>query len=322
MKNCIFWDAKKVPLRDKSGKEIPKEFHGVFSTKVPEGTPGARHYKGENEAANIKWDYCAIESTVIRGYLRWIDKVLPPFDGARAQIILFIESDKTLHKIALKYDATNLKDVLNPLLGLGKNIGETFLNVQYGVWKAKNSKGEFKLTAKNEIRWTQQLQFIDVAPKYSFEQWKEFSQKNGLQWEQTKKADGSTIWNADAELKYWDSVLVYIQQYLLKTGKALPFIYGSLTACENTNPSGGGNLTTAEIAECGRIYERIKSEYKMPFGRREEVDADSYDPNAPIQPSRPTNYTPTSEEFPDYEEPIFDEEAVTHLDLDNDPLPF
>ena len=286
MKQVIFWDAKKVPLRDKSGKEVPGEHQGVFSTKVDATTPGAIHYQGSNGqtgSARIEWDYHAIEATVIRGYLKWVDKVLPTFDNAKAQIVLFIESEKALHKISLKYDANNLRDVMNPICGLGAGVATTFLNIQYAAWKAKNQKGDYKLTAKNEIRWTQQLQFMDCTPQFSYDEWRDFSQTNGLSWDQRKNADGSTQWVSDAELKYWDARLVKVQQFLLKESVALPFTYGSLVACEATNPSGGGNLTTAEIAECARIYERIKSEYKMPFGRREEVDADNVFDVSPAQ---------------------------------------
>ena len=325
MKNCIFWDAKKVPLRNKSGAEIPSEFHGVFSTKVDPTTPGAIHYKGANESAKIEWDYHAKECTVIRGYLRWVDKVLPTFDGARAQIAVFIESEKALHKISLKYDATNLKDVMNAICGLGAHAATTFLNVQYGVWKAKNAKGEYKLTAKNEIRWAQQLQFVDVTPKFDYDQWRDFSQQNGLEWQQTKKADGSTVWNSDAELKYWDSLMVKVQQFLLKEDIALPFTYGSLIACEAQNPSGGGNLTKAEIEQCGRIYERIKAQYKMPFGRREEVDADDYDPNANYTTPSPVQLAEqmpiNNVGFPEYDtRDIEDQPSIAGFD--DQELPF
>ena len=96
---------------------------------------------------------------------------------------------------------------------------------------------------------------------------------------------------------------------------ALPFSYGSIIVTGVENPSGGGNLTAAEIAECTRIYERIRSEYKMPFGRV-EIDADSI-----LEPGVPTtktsgNYGMPEEDFTDYSD-----EAKTVPAIDDD-LPF
>ena len=285
MKQIIFWDAKKVPLRDKSGNEIPGEFTGVFSNKgCPPNTPGAYRYAGQMPApSTVKWDYWAFEATVIRGHLRWIDKIMPTFSGAQAQLVLFVESEKYLNRIQIRYDVNNLHDIMNGLCGLGKALPETFLNVNYGVWKSKDKNGQFKLTDKNEIRWTQKLQFADVDPEFDFEGWRDKAQRDGLEWEKIT-VNGKQIWTYDAELKYWDGRLVAMQRFLLDTPGVLPFTYGSMTACEGLNPSGGGNLTTAEIAQCARIYERVKAEYKMPFGRV-DVDADSYDPSAVAQPA-------------------------------------
>lgn len=280
-KQIIFWDAKKAAKRDAQGREIAKEFHGVFQTKVAEGTPGAVNYKGEMPApSTVKWDYHAIEATVIRGRLRWIDKVLPPYDGARSQLVMFIESDKYLHRVSVKYDANNMRDVMNQLCGLGKAVSTEYLNLQYWVRPALDSNKKPKLTAKNEIRYAQTLQFVDVAPQFTYQQWMDFAQTNGLQWEQKTTASGAKEWSSDAELKYWDSRLVAMQQFLLKTETVLPFTYGSLTACESTNPSGGGNLTSHEIDECQRIYEAVKVNYKLPFAK-EAVDADNIDFSAP-----------------------------------------
>ena len=47
-----------------------------------------------------------------------------------------------------------------------------------------------------------------------------------------------------------------------------------MIGCEAPNPSGGGNLTPAEIAKCNEIYELVKGDFKFPFGRT-ETNADS-----------------------------------------------
>lgn len=316
MKNVIFWDAKKAPLRNKSGQEIPNEYHGVFSTKVQAGTPMSFHYKGENKDAKIQWDYHARESTVIRGKLRWVDKILPTFTGARAQIALFIEGEKSLHRVTIKYDAVNLNNVMNALCGMGKDIHNEFINLTYWVRKAKDAKGALKVDDKGNVKWAQNLIFQDVTPKFTFDEWKDFAQQNGLEWGQIKKADGKKEWKMDAELKYWDSKMLAIQRFLLKEEVALPFTYGSLIACEAPNPSGGGNLNTAEIAECTRIYERIKTEYKMPFGRV-EVDADDFDPGAKV--------VATQSEFIPEDELTFEDDMRTVPEIENnfdDSLPF
>lgn len=318
MKRVIFWDAKKAPLRNKSGIEIPNEFHGVFSTKVQAGVPGSYHYKGENKEAKISWDYHAIEATVIRGHLKWVDKVLPTFDGAKAQIALFIESEKALHRVSIKYDAVNLNNVMNNLCGMGAHVHDQFINMTYWVRKSKDAKGDFKITNKGEIRWAQNLMFQDVLPQYSFDQWRDFAQENGLMWEKIKRANGKDEWIMDAELKYWDERLVGVQRFLLKKQVALPFTYGSLIACEAINPSGGGNLTTAEIAECARIYERIKGEYKMPFGRV-EVEADDYDPDTVVSIAPVSQ---ASEDFPEQDLFDYSDEMHTVPPFEDSSLPF
>lgn len=319
MKNVVFWEAKKVPVR-KNGAEIPGEFTGVFSTKVPPGTQGSVHYCGENKEAGLKWDYHAVEATVVRGHLRWVDKVMPNFTGARAQIALFLETEERLHRITLKYDAQNLNNIMNNLCGLGATAHETFLNLTYWVRKQKDANGNVKTTERGEPRWAQTLMFHDVKPQYSFEEWRDFAAQNGLQWEQVKRANGTAEWVADAELKYWDERIVKMQRYLLSKGTALPFTYGSLIACEANNPSGGGNLTTAEIAECAHIYEKVKSEYKMPFGRQ-EVDADSVQ-FAPSQNGATVSAAQNGHDMPNEAYADVAAQASVGGDAIDDDLPF
>jgi len=289
MKNVVFWTARKVPVR-KNGQIVPGEFTGAFATAVAPGTPGSHHYVGESGGGSIKWDKHELEATAVRGHLRWIDKVLPPFKGASAQIVLFLETDAALHRVAIRYDASNLMDVMNNLCGLGKHLATSFLNMGYWVRKAIDSQKRIKTNDKGDVIWKQSVQFYDVAPQFTFEEWRDFSQTNALDWVQRTAADGSKQWDTSAALKYWDTRLVAIQRYLLQSEVALPFTYGSLVVCEAENPSGGGNLTKEEIAECVRIWERIKGDYKMPFGAA-TVDADQALANAaagtPI-PAQPT----------------------------------
>ncbi len=271
MKKVILWEVKRTEKRKADGSPIHGEYVGKFRTKVDPGTPGSIRHAG-TLANGREYDYTGLDVDAISGKLRWIDKR----DGGDfgTNLVLFLESEKFLHQISIKYDPYNLKDVLNSLCGLGKTVSTQVINVSYWVRKAKTADGSFKVNDKGEPVWNRSLSFRDIAPQFNFDQWKDFAQTNGLEWKQIKKANGDKEWISDAEYKYWDGRLLGIQRFLLSEGVALPFMYNSMIGCEAPNPSGGGNLTPAEIAQCNEIYERVKGDFKFPFGRT-ETNADS-----------------------------------------------
>lgn len=266
MKNVIYWDCKTVQNGDKQS--------GVFSTRVAPNSPGARHDKGSNEAGNIKWDNWYRDATAIRGNLRWLDVVLPTFKGATAQIVMLFENEKAVHRISTRYDASTCHQIINHLWGLGKGLPEHFFQaVGYEVYPKKKDNKPV-VNDKGQIVYNKHLSFADVTPHFTYEAWKDYEQKNGLQWKKERKAGGKEEWDTSDALMFWDKQILSIQRMLLKAGTALPFSYGSILVTAVENPSGGGNLTAEEIAECQRIYERERDNYKMPFGRK-EIDADS-----------------------------------------------
>lgn len=317
MKPVIFWDAKRVPQRDKSGNPIAGKYAGAFGTKVAEGTPGAYRYQGEN-AAGIKWDFWQKEVTAVRGCLRWIDKQGTDY-GTR--LLLFIETDKALHRISQPYDIGNLQQAVNCLCGLGRDITDHFLNIDFWVREATDANGNIKTNDQGKPIWQSTLMFRDITPAIPFKEMREFAEKNGLDWIEGRNAQGKKTFDQSAAYKYWDSRLVGIQRFLLNTPTALPFIYNSMTATEIANPSGGGNLTDAEIELCKEIYQHVKGNYKFPF-QREDVDADSIldeyappaqspkDPGAEYQEAETAN-------FPFDEPPI---QAAQPAEVDD--LPF
>ena len=195
--------------------------------------------------------------------------------------------------------------------------------VGYEVYPKKRD-GKPVVNDKGQTVYNKLLSFADVTPKFNYEQWKDYEQQHGLQWVKTKKAGGKEEWDTSAALKFWDGAVIGIQRLLLKAGTALPFSYGSILVTGVENPSGGGNLTAAEIGECTRIYERIRNEYKMPFGRV-EIDADSI-MDEPVQTSRTTKNTQSSDGFPDYEEPMEYEDRMAieagNMPDELEPLPF
>lgn len=271
MKKVILWEVKRTEKRKADGSAIHGEYVGKFRTKVDAGTPGAIRHAG-TLANGRTYDYTGLDVDSVSGKLRWIDKR----DGGDfgTNLVIFLESEKFLHQISIKYDPYNLKDVVNHLCGLGKFVSTQVINLSYWVRKAKTADGSFKVNDKGEPIWNRSISFRDIAPQFNFEQWKDFVQVNGLEWKQIKKANGDKEWISDAEYKYWDSRLLGIQRYLLSEGTALPFMYNSMICCEAPNPSGGGNLTPAEIQHCNEIYERVKADFKFPFGRT-ETNADS-----------------------------------------------
>lgn len=316
MKSVFFWDCKTV----QSGAKVS----GVFSTKVAANSPGARHDKGQSPDGSIVWDNWYRDATAIRGNLRWIDIVLPNFTGATAQLVMFFENEKAVHRIAIKYNAANLHGIINNLWGVGKSIPTHFFQaVGFEVYPKKKD-GKIVVNDKGQPVYNKHLSFSDVTPKFNYDQWKDYEQDHGLQWMKVIKAGGKGEWDTSAALKFWDAAVLGIQRLLLKAETALPFTYGSILVTAVENPSGGGNLTAAEIGECQRIYERIRSEYKMPFSRV-EIDADSIlEEPEPVQ-RVVSSSAPDSDGFPDYDEPMEYEDRVA-MEAGNRPeieeLPF
>lgn len=265
MKKVIFWDAKRAP-------DEKKGFTGVFATRVPHGTEGARRVSGAL-ANGTAYDFSQKEVTVIRGRLRWIDKVGSDYG---TKLVLFVESDKYLHRVSFSYDAVTLRTVMNNIRGLSKDIETAFLNISYWVRPDKDTNGVQKVSATGKPIYRETPTFQDISPMYDSEAYKAVVKEKGLEWQQVTDATGKKTWRQDAEFKFWDTELVRTQRFLLSTETVLPFTYNSLTCCEAANPSGGGNLTSGEIELTREIYEKIKTAYVFPF-RSADVDADDFE---------------------------------------------
>ena len=266
VKKVVMWKPTRAEKRKASGEIVPGEFVGKFRTKVPEGTPGAIHQVGRNEAG-VSWDYWAQEVDSVNGVVRWIDVRTTDYGPV---ICLFLESPKALHQITAPYDVRNIHAIMNHLCGLGKELEVAYINIAYWVRKATDAKGSLKIDKKGAPIWQKDLTFRDVPKKFSADEWREYAEKNDLQWFQENRA-GKQVWNFEKELAFWLGKVVAVQRFLLGTEKCLPFCWNSITACES--PSPGGNLTSNEIAACNNIYESVKSLYRFPFSR-EESSAD------------------------------------------------
>lgn len=264
LKQVIMWEPKRVPKLTASGNPVENEFVGKFRTKVQPGTPGAIHHKGQNQDGSISWDFYGVDVDSVNGKVRWVDVRTTDFGP---KICLFLETEKALHQITTDYDVTTIHTVMNHLCGLGKDLETAHINISYWVRKKLDRDGKVKLDKKNKIMWARDLYFRDVPEKFTFDEWKAFSEKNNLQWFQEKRA-GDTVWNFEAELSFWMEKVAAVQRFLLGTEKVLPFCWNSVTACPN------GLLTADEIATASSIYEAIKPLYRFPFSRT-EVSADS-----------------------------------------------
>lgn len=324
VKQVIMWKPKRSEKKTPKNGVVPDEYVGKLRTKVPEGTPGAVRNFGENKAGK-KWDFWELEVDSVAGQLRWIDKR----DGGDygTSLLLFLESDKYLHQIDIEYDGFSLKDVMNYLCGLGKDITTAYLNVSYWVRKQTDRDGKVKTDKDGKPIWRKSISFRDIQPQFSFDEWMSFAEANGLKGEHKRKADGTKEWVDDAAIKYWDSRLVAMQRYLLTTDAVLPFCYNSFTACEAPNPSGGGNLTAEEIATCNSIYEAVKPLYRFSY-QRSAVDADSAmdalesmpQQSAPLPSVQGVKTTPLpSDDFPQFEVALSHEDSTPG---DFDTLPF
>lgn len=270
MKKVIFWEPKRDEKRRATGDQIPGEYVGKFRTKVDQGTKGAIRYQGEN-AAGIKWDYWGLNVDSVSGQLRWIDKQDNGDYGTN--LVLFLETEQFLHRVSIKYDPYNLRNIMNNLCGLKSHLATQVINLSYWVRKKQDSKKNVVTDKDGKPIWAKSISFRDISPEFDYDQWTDFSADKGLDWFQETRPNGKKEWNCNAEYRYWDSRLVSMQRYLLKTEFVLPFCYNSMTACEAANPSGGGNLTAQEIELTKEIYERVKGNYRFPF-TRSDVSAD------------------------------------------------
>ena len=292
----------------KGGKIVPGEFEGAFRTKVAPGTPGSKHHTGEN-AAGKKWDFHAVDVFGISGTLRWIDCRTSDYGST---IELFLETEKSLRQISIPFGVDNLHDVMNSLCGLKGEVHTAMLNVGYWVRMKVDFNKVVKLDKENKPLWEKTIQFRDVTPEFSFDEWKAFAAENGLEWVQTKKI-GKTEWDFQAHLAYWMGRVVKLQRFLLTTESVLPFCWNSMTA----SASDGTvlTLTEGEIASLKAIYEGVKPLYKFPFGKA-EATADDFE-------SR--NYVPALAVAPangDSGFPDIDLSEQNNEQEEIDPLPF
>ena len=266
----------------KGGKIVPGEFAGAFRTKVAPGTPGSKHHTGEN-AAGKKWDFHAVDVFGISGTLRWIDCRTSDYGST---IELFLETEKSLRQISIPFGVDNLHDVMNSLCGLKGEVHTAMLNVGYWVRMKVDFNKVVKLDKENKPLWKKTIQFRDVTPEFSFDEWKAFAAENGLEWVQTKKI-GKTEWDFQAHLAYWMGRVVKLQRFLLTTESVLPFCWNSMTA----SASDGTvlTLTEGEIASLKAIYEGVKPLYKFPFGKAEatadDFESGNYVPALAVAPA-------------------------------------
>lgn len=296
LKPVIIYKPTRAEKRKADGTIIPGEFVGVMRTKVVPNTPGAYHHFGSNKSTN--WDFWGYDVGSINGVLRWIDCRTGKYGNT---IELFLETEKSLRQISIPMDVSNLHTVMNHLCGLGKQVEVAMLNISYSVW-VKKVDGKPVLDDNNKPIWKRAISFRDVPEEFTWEQWKEFAEKHGLEWKKIKKISGDE-WDFEAELQYWIGRVVKLQRFLLGTDKVLPFCWNSMTA--SVSDGTALTLTEGEIATAKSIYEAVKPLYKMPFGRNETTADDfesSYDPNNPAHAADPFNTNTASDpSFPSHE---------------------
>lgn len=260
VKQVILWEPKRAADLDKNGKPTKKEFVGKFRTKVPQGTPGATHHAGKNEAG-ASWNFWGLDVDNVFGVVRWIDVRTTDFGP---KIVLFMETDRQLNQITVNYDVNSIHDIMNVFLALGKDLATSKIAAGYWVRKKTDREGNVKTNKEGKPFWAQNITFrhaveaVNIPGRYNFEEWKKYSEEHGLAWF-LEERKGKKEWNYEAELKFWMEKLVAVQKFLLKTETVLPFCWNSVTACES------GALKD-ELPHLQNVYESIKPLYVFPFG--------------------------------------------------------
>lgn len=309
LKPVFLYKPVRAEKRKSDGSIIEGEYVGKFRTKAAPNTQGAFRHVGEN-AAGKKWDFWAVDIDSVNGQLRWIDCREGDYG---ATIELFLETPKSLRQLTIPFEVVNLHDIMNHLCGLGKEVEVAMLNISHWVRPKTDKDGNLKLGDDKKPIWKKSITFRDIAPQFSFDEWKAFAAQNGLEWLQEKKI-GKTEWNFQAELAYWLGRVVQLQRFLLNTEKVLPFCWNSMTAMKSDGTA--LTLTEGEIATLNAIYEGVKPLYKFPFARNEETADDFEERVAAQHATIDTRFSDPN--FPTDEAPV-NHENVTP---DEQPLPF
>lgn len=323
VKQVVLWEPKRAPDLDKSGKPTKREFVGKFRTKVQPGTPNAVRHQGKNDAG-IAWDFWGLDVDNVFGVVRWIDVRTIDYGGKSVpKIVLFLETEKRLNQITIDYDVNNIHDIMNVFLGLGKDLATAEIAASYWVRKKTDRDGNVKTNKEGKPFWAQSVTFryateaANIPGRYNFDEWKKYSEENGLAWVQEEK-NFQKVWNYDAELRFWFEKLIAVQKFLLTTETVLPFCWNSVTACET------GALKD-ELPHLNNIYESIKPLFQFPFRgvwtNSENVELAppaGYDPNNTAHAADPFN-TATADAVPF---PTADVTSYSEGDANGDDLPF
>lgn len=309
LKQVYIWKPVRAEKRKADGSIIEGEYVGKFRTKVAPNTAGAFRHTGKN-AAGIEWDFWGYDIDSVNGQLRWIDCRTSDYGST---IELFLETPKSLRQITIPFEVVNLRDIMNSLCGLGKEVEVAMLNLSYWVRKQTDKEGKVKVDDKGKPVWKKSITFRDVSPQFSFEEWREFAAQNGLEWVQEQKI-GKKEWNFEAELAYWLGRVVTLQRFLLSTENVRPFCWNSMTAMKSDGTA--LTLTEEEIASVKAICEGVRPLYRFPFGRT-ETTADDFEEMPVSQPAKQTAVN-TGDDFPTHEPP-FDNQNATP---DEETLPF
>ena len=272
MKEVIFTEAALAPKRDKSGNPIPNEFCGRFRRKLKTPAPGAFLYEGVIAAQNNKpYKYWAQEASILRGYIRWVDVQVDKF-GTR--LVMFLENDRFVFRVQLKYDVMTLRGLVNQISNADNGIEDWFANVTYNAWIDKDKDGKPKLTDAGNVRWATAINFEDARLLIEKDKMREYLEKQGLAWE--KRFNSKTNkdeFDPGKEMAFWMKVIRKTQERLLMSGKALPFNYNSVFIGNNPHPSGCGLLNQEAQEQAKDLYQKIRGSYKMPFAQ-ETIDGD------------------------------------------------
>ena len=287
VKRIVVWQPKTAKKKNPSGKIEPV---GKFRTKVPQGTPNAVRYAGENEAKK-KWDFWGVDVDSVNGVVRWVDIRTSDYGTS---IVLFLETNTRLNQVEIslggkgKTDAVVLRNVVNHLCGLKKELATAVVNLSYWVRPKVNSMGQPKLNKDNEPILAKTVMFGDVPEKYTFDEWRGFAQENGLEWVKEKRGLDD-VWNNSAEVEFWIKQVAKIQRFLLGTPNVLPFCWNSVTASASDGTD--ATLTADEIEKTREVYERIKRQYQTPYARQsvmaDDVALEPQDANDAAEPAAP-----------------------------------
>lgn len=232
------------------------ELKGGFRSKVSADYPGAKRHNGKTPKG-VEYDYFGIDCNSVAGTLEWLDIKSSDYGP---QLVIALNSGQRIHVTQASLDVSQLRAICNALWGLFGDKQKNFetnrkqsLELVYQISADKQRKrkdGTPKIWYNLFFKW--------VMPMHDHAEWRDFSQKYGLEWTITHDANGNPSYNSDAEMIFWQKFVKAIQVNLINCGDVMPLNFNSIFFGDGPAPGAGKHDDATQAAARSR-YDAFKN---------------------------------------------------------------